>query len=496
MSTLDQRLSNIRRFDRYKDFEMDMIDDCHVRFMKLFPFCHEDPPPVESDYKRFHLRFYIPRDIFQDKSATVNKVFIFLNGLDELYDFTLYDQLGQGLAKNGYASILLPLPNHLNRNRMFRFNDETKKEVPSDTFIAEREKIYDAYLQLLGEIQILVDHLRHRCGRIEEDHNCAFYRHLFDKDLRISILGYSIGGLGALSNFLLNKTFSSCVLLNAGAKLEDIDISSFSKRLDDWKSMVDGLHIDWRKPLDNSERASIFERIFLGKDLYLLKKDLKEVSRKTLFILAGADDVNRYKSIMEIEPEEHGLSILKLPGIHHFPSIDTEWNKWFKIVINMIAQFDESAYKDTLSYNEIFKDLINYQIKYKIFDGCNKYCIERITDPDDKFKFYRLIYVAESIFGSMNTAIIEMYLFIDKMISRPKLLPIMKRVPGQKLFGFVAKNKFNLSEKVIRKTLKLQKEASQQTLGKEIPRFGDLLIKSNHLSESQVNEVLRIQKQI
>lgn len=487
MSTVDPEFSRVNFFNREKDFSVVAKDDSHVRILKLFPMCRGKALSLH-DYRRFHLRFYIPREIFDDKCSKVSKLFIFLNGLDELDYFTLYDQLGQGLAKYNYASVLLPLPDHLNRNKKYRVNDPKVIEKPSDLFINERDKIYSGYLQLLEELEILLKHLRHGCYKSGKNYSCGFYRHLFNKDLSISILGYSLGGLGALSSYLLyRKQFNTCILLNSGAKLDDIDVSEFIQ-INNWKNMVAGIQRDWDINFDTNDKARLFDKIFLGNKTSLLKSELKEISRNLCFILGGSDSVTKYKSIQDIEPDAHGLATLKIPGINHFLSIDLQWNKWFKLVVNTIAQFDESASKEVLSQNEIVDEFIQYQIKYKIFDGPGSCILERISDANDKLKFFRVLYAAEGIYKNKETAIIEMYIAIEKMVKRPNLYPAIDNFPHNQLFGKRASTAFKVSGKTIYDLLKKQRDFAVRN--EKIPRIGELLVENNVISNEQRNALI------
>ena len=271
MSVTLRNLSKVKLLDRYKDIIIDYVDENHVRIMKLFPFCKEKKTPSVDSYKRFHLRFYIPKSIYNDKFHKITKCFILLNGLDEISFFTLYDQLGKELCNHGYAAILIPLPNHLNRNLGFRVHDLNKIETPSESFLTEPEKIYLAYKQFIEELDILINHVKNKKCFKPDSECCAFYKYFFDDNVRISIIGYSLGGLGALSYYLLNKDLiNSCILLNSGAQLEDIDVSDFIS-INKWNRMVRQLHLHKEKfYMKNDPIDRFFDMLFLGNSLTLL----------------------------------------------------------------------------------------------------------------------------------------------------------------------------------------------------------------------------------
>lgn len=427
MSILQKQFSRVKRIDRYDDLIVDFVDDSHARIMKLFPICHEieDNKDID-DYRRFHVRMYMPSMIYKDKNKKINKCFIILNGLDETTHFNLYDQVGKSLAEAGYGAILLPLPNHLNRNPAYRLDEGCEIEQPSLSFINESQKVYEAYTQLLGELDILIHHINQKCRYTKERECCSFYNQFFSENTRISLLGYSLGGLAAISYFLLRKNdINSCILLNSGAKLSDIDVSKFLS-LEEWKEMVKTLNKN-RNKFVNSIEKNIFEKVFLGLDEELLKDDLEEKSNKILFILGGADSVTRRASIKRIEPDNHGLSIMQLPGIHHFLSYDIHWDQWFPIVHQMIISFDKSASIELLSSNDILDTIISYQIKYNVLSAISIIDTRCINNPHDKQKFERTLFAAKCIYGEEKYTLIELYKLIRSAEKNRDLFPAYYR---------------------------------------------------------------------
>ncbi len=437
--------------------------------------------------RRFHLRFYVPQNVYQDKYKKINKCFIFFNGLDEIKHFTLYDQIGKGLCKHGYAAILLPLPDHLNRNMKYRYNDPSKEKIPSQSFINEPKKIYDAYLQVIEEVKLLLTHIRSECEHRTIKDCCAFYSQFFSKDTSISLLGYSIGGLVALSNYLVHKDFNSCVLLNAGAKLEDIDVSLFQSK-QEWQDTVKNLAKKHYENHSHSETHKLFNMIFLGNDHSLLKDELKENSKELLFIIGGADSVTKYQSIRRIEPDQYGLAILKLPGIHHFLSIDTQWDQWFPVVNETIRCFDESAMNASLLPNDILDELANYQQKYNISDRVNHISVDRVTDVSERDALMRTIFAAKSTYGNIKVALIEMYNLIDRAHKNPVLYPSYTLNQHRHLFCRVACQKYDIDKEYIQRALARQQECAAKDI--DIPRIGELLKEANILDDNQINTII------
>lgn len=473
--------------ERQSDVIIDFIDDDHVRIKKLFPFCGYKKNPSLTSHKRFHLRCYIPNHVYTDKFNKVSKCFICFNGLDETDHFNLYDQIGKGLARSGYATILLPLPNHLNRNGLFRFNDEAKEEKPSDSFMNEKKKIYDAYVQLSEEVKTLIEHLQHKCDHNHKRECCNFFRRFFHHNVRISLLGYSLGGLAALSNFLIQDfEFNSCILLNSGAKLEDIDVSGFVHE-DKWQNMVKALQEEYYFAKDVDEKYKVFDMLFLGNRPIIFKDYLKEFSNKILFILGGADNVTKYESIIKMEPDKHGLSILKLPGIHHFVSIDTHWDQWFPVVNDLMRSFDDSASKESLLPNDILASLAYFQKKYNISSRIGHIDMDCVSDQYEKDILARTIFAAKCTYGNISVAFLEMYKLINYAKKSPKLYPDFSENYQGELFCQRACKKFNIPEGQI--ALLLKKQLDYAKNDKEIPRIGELMLNEGLLSNEQLAQL-------
>ncbi len=496
MSILVREKSRIKLFQdddeffnfRSEDMSIDHLDDIHVRIIKLFPLCSESREPEITSYKRFHLRFYIPVNVYQDKFKKLDKCFILFNGLDEIDHLTLYDQIGKGLCRHGYAAVLLPLPDHLNRNMVYRHNDLSKRKRPSTSFLEEPEKIYEAYWQINSEVKVLITHLVGKCKAKRKKDCCAFFDQYFAPKLSISLLGYSIGGLVALSNFLIQKfTFNSCILLNSGAKLEDIDVSEFQVA-HKWKQTVKALNKAQSGRHNVTRGDNLFDMVFLGNRLSLLKDELQEKSKRILFVLGGADSVTKYKSIREIEPSKHGLATLQLPGIHHFLSIDTYWDQWFPVVNEMIRCFDESAAKESLLPNDILGSLAYFQLKYRISDRLDHLDIRRVTDTFERDSLARTLYAAKGTYGKINLAFNEMYKLMARALKRPNLYPDYIVDQCKHLFGSIAINKFGIDRDIINKAIDRQHELAKE--GKPITRIGNLLLEEGVLTESQIEETI------
>jgi hypothetical protein len=503
MSVVNRRRSKITFFNNDEDWERsrvqdiiyDYIDDNHIRIYKLFPQCMFEDDIDLIDYRRFHLRIYLPQEVYNDKYQLINKCFICFNGLNELTHFNLYDQIGKGLAKNGYGMILLPLPDHLNRNPQYRNNSKRYKVLPSNSFIEEPENIFKAFKQIADELKIVIEHLRGGCKEDRQKNCCAFFRRFFNPKGKISLIGYSLGGLVALSNSLiLENEINSCILLNSGAKLEDIDVREFVVQKD-WEEMVKKLQISFLNYLaDPDERNfySIFDMTFLGNQRNIFRDQLEEYSNKLLFILGGSDSVTKYDSIESMEPRDHGLSILKIPGIHHFLAIDTNWDRWFPIVLKMIISFDESASKSSLWPNDILWSLLKFQLKYHILDKHDGTVnFSKISDKKDLDVLYRTLFTAEASYGNMCEVMIEMYILLYRAQKNPHLYRDIN--PDDFNFFFGAKVIENGgSLKTLRDFLKIQQVMAQES--EEVIPLKELYFRHNILTKRQISKLEKTRK--
>ncbi len=154
--------SRIGHVNRFAD--QLLVDETaeYVCLMKLFPMCGIAEEVTEHSYRRFHLRFYIPREYFNDARKKISRVLIMTNGLDESDNYLLYDQLGTRLAALGLATVLLPLPNHLNRHVRYRLKqpDEEKiKSKPSDEITVKPEVLHERFMQYKDELRQLRSHI-------------------------------------------------------------------------------------------------------------------------------------------------------------------------------------------------------------------------------------------------------------------------------------------------------------------------------------------------
>lgn len=427
------RKNRVKPIPRNIDTLHDHTDALHICWMKLHPMCIVKRKLSLKDHRRFHLRFYIPRAKNIEIQPRIKRVVIILNGLDEVDYYTLYDQLGAGLAIHDIASILLPMPDHLNRHQKFRkpekdMTPQETEERPSKALISNPLTIFHRYEQLIGEIDTLVRHIRGVSCR-EVNRSCRFFSEYFDPNARISILGYSLGGLAALAAFLKDpQQYTTCILLGSGVQLGDIEI----ERVMDpktWKKFIDDLHKRWntfyssKKFRSTKDRmiTSYFGDIFLGNNPKTLSLKLKEHTRRVLFILGGADPMVRLEDLRKITPKDHGFALLGLPGVSHFLAIDEAWVGWSKVITDFIAGFEENATHEFLPEKEIRQKLATYHIEYKIFSEKNKRpMLNKIFNNTKKYDFMRLYRTLVGYVGTEEQAIEDILKEVKKMKNERK----------------------------------------------------------------------------
>lgn len=347
---MDQIVRRVRHIDRLSDYRVEYETDQYVCVMKLFPMCHLDTAPGIDDYRRFHLRFFIPRECLADAKKKADRVVVMTNGLDEVFTYDLYDELGGRLAARGVVAVLLVMPDHLHRHTSWRKVVPTLDQMtqkPSEILTAEPLKLYWRYEQFMQELALLVDHFRGAKCR-DSQGACYLYDALFAPDVRISYLGYSLGAAGMLCAFLENpQQANACFLLNGAINLGDINPGKMIPKKQ-WQTFITKLQRECRKQLEGPTSA-LFEEIFLGQSYGKTQPLLREHSRRVFFLFGGRDHMIVNENLNRIRPEEWGLGTMVLPGINHFLDVDEEWKKWIRLVVDFMVAYEENAARETIT---------------------------------------------------------------------------------------------------------------------------------------------------
>lgn len=355
-------LSRIRYIDRQKDEILVHEGAKYICLMKLFPMCEYDSVVPEEDYRRFHMRFYIPREYFNDARKKINRILIMTNGLDQFDNYLLYDQLGSDFASLGLAVVLLPLPNHLNRHPRYRLKEPNVQKIKaklSDALLENPLLLHDGYLQCKKELKQLRDHINWKRFKENPDdpckdrnHNgpCSFYSHFFADEVRVSYFGYSLGGATVLTDFLDSEhSLNACFLLNPAINLPKIEGSKMFGE-EKWKKYVS----DLRSAIRNyPEKDKLFEEIVIGEYIQDARELLQKHGHRLLFIFGGSDDFTKYTNSQRIMPEEWGSGMLIVPGIKHLVAESEEWNKWRTLMVKLISDFEENAARRAITEKEL-----------------------------------------------------------------------------------------------------------------------------------------------
>lgn len=324
---------------------------------------------MKPDYtRRFHLRYYIPKStLIGGKDERVRQIVIMFNGLNEVDRFDLYDVLGEHLAEQGIAAVLLPTPYHLNRSPPIR-RKSAQRKAPHVALFSRPMLMYYNYKQSMRESALLIGKLRQTAP---DENDFGFYERLFDPKLQVSILGFSLGGLRALASFILEpEEYHACIVFNSGVKLSKLNTELIHISKADWDKFVTTLrsaarkYSDGARPEKSAKKArgrgsapsfwDAFKMVFLGTDSDELRDRLKQHSKKLLLILSGADSTVP-TDISELEVQGHGLNVFRVAGVGHVPTLDAKWSFWIDRVSELIAGFIGQAGQDLWSRQGIVK---------------------------------------------------------------------------------------------------------------------------------------------
>ena len=206
-----------------------------VRFISPLPrgtLRNDDTPRKIKDNNDFPIYYALPQDA-KKKNRRTKHLIIMINGFDEkpagqrlyygrpnslsqLLQHTETEKTRKADVTGRFASVLLPIPFHHWRRPTYRPYDLLD---PAHMIEENKIRLYLGFQQLMLDLNKLVNDVLQRRKRIYADH--------FDESLRIHLVGYSLGGLAALSFFLLDsllnpdRRVSTCTLLASGVSLQN-----------------------------------------------------------------------------------------------------------------------------------------------------------------------------------------------------------------------------------------------------------------------------------
>lgn len=332
----------------------------HIRIMKKFQTPEDIPcdDPEERellndpDQKIFFLRCYLPKIKMSRKESKnrINHVIIMFNGLNECERYDFYDVLGAQFAGQGFATILLPTPYHLNRRikrvecteaRSMAEPNRKPYEMPTDIAFKNEALYFYSFKRSIKELENLVDRIKNPDPK---DH--GFFKHYFARNVKVTLFGFSLGGLRALGCFVKDpEKYHSCVTFNSGVALGRINTKGLKLNSDAWsntfKNIEDLLeNADFLHNQKDNEILELFRWLYLGREKTRLIKKLKRNSDNYLSIQSGADAL--FKG-MPVDPNlaapDHGLTRFIIGGVGHIPTIDLRWDNWLSKVGENIVHF-------------------------------------------------------------------------------------------------------------------------------------------------------------
>ncbi len=397
--------SRRRDYDTTQNTLFDYAGTHHVRILKRFEAPSDHPPGstsarlLEAERNRiFHLRFYLPKAALISKEETIRDIVIMFNGLDEIDRFDLYDLLGQQLAEKGIAAVLLPTPHHLNRHTP---RAGLKPRPPHRELFAMPLLVYYNYKQSMLESELLIQKLRHQ--RTTDD-DYSFYETLFDPNLRISILGFSLGGLRALASFVQEPAkYHTCIVFNSGVELALLNTEFLGITKPQWKEFLDKLNQEVEENTPELEKEGywrFFSGIFMGGLSFVLKEKLRKNSHKLLFILSGGDEIVPPK-IANLEVAGHGLTVFKIAGVGHVPTIDPQWSPWLNRIADVIFSFVSQTGQEVLSHQDIVAEFA------KVLKGTSYY--DTLQRSEEEFGTDELQQLLKCLSDERRIAALRLY---------------------------------------------------------------------------------------
>jgi hypothetical protein len=390
-------LDDLKNENIYADYD----STTHIRLMKHFKARSEvtcNDPHISQTWindtqNEFYIRCYLPKSKISGKykSDRISQLIIMFNGLDEILNYDLYDALGSQFAMQGFASILLPTPYHLNRRIVNHPASEKAGKpiyhVPSNYAIKDKAMMY--YYNFKKSINELEDLIQSILQPVSEDH--GFFSSLFNSaNLKITLFGFSLGGLRALSSTLILKStfpqIHSCITWNTGPGLEDANVRNIGANQDNWGDTMEIVKRGIDELLKEGypkhrEFARICKWLYFSKqsaenqglekgnndEFKDLRERLGKLSSICLSIQSASDSIVAVNSFERILPST-GLHRLIVPGVDHVPGEDIKWGNWLSKVGDNIIHFikgcGEEHFNRLTLEEEIYK-LIHISAYYK-----------------------------------------------------------------------------------------------------------------------------------
>lgn len=298
----------------------------------------------------FDIFFYMPVTVLGDPDAWCRDVVIMFNGLDEIMPWQswLYDSLGHSLAENGIAAVLLPSPFHLNRTLQLRNPTSSQPHenlrIPSHSrnAYAPYVNFYQSFLEV-DQLRELMHSSKESKGKKSKGDEWGLYGN-FRKDTRISLFGFSMGGMRAITKFLIDDddVFHKCILLSSGATLRKLTAPEIDRQ--DWHSYVGQItKVETKNLLAHGIRRKDLDRhwtgllgAFTADDFGALHLALEKRGERIQVIVGskdrevGLDVFNRLSDLANVQV---------IPGMSHLTADTAAFTLHYGEIVDHLVRF-------------------------------------------------------------------------------------------------------------------------------------------------------------
>lgn len=334
----------------------------------------------------FDASFYFPNRVIAGPDRKVDSVIVMINGLNEIhnYHFNHYDRFGISFARRGLGAALHPSPFHLNRTPFLRQDrraeyesrDKPKqrwprapgtkdmKRHPSNSLLRSAESLFFCFEQTALELRSFAASLKREVPHETRDQR-SFFEHHVHRNARVSLLGYSMGGLQALYTFMSYPgLFDRCILINSGVSIDQLNPKPVGISKCDWDKMAADARGQFSRVEGRLSNPQLLHEILFG--FSVKAKAFDDLAANILFVSGGADDVADSKYLEKL-PAALGLNVLHIHGLGH-PLESPIFDRWFPVITEAIINFVATTERDMLSAKELLAALAEFRIEGQRWD--------------------------------------------------------------------------------------------------------------------------------
>lgn len=337
-------------------------DEIKIPFQSKQLRCAIEPGEDTANNLKFSVSLFVPSDF---NELPIKHLLIMVNGMGE-FNPHVYSNRGRDtslctlLHQSGIATCFLPLPFHFNRmspadralleesrKRRKRAIRKGKRAVLShptvEKIMRTPARFFLGYEQVKDDIKELtrIINKSKRTGHIPED-------------VKISLWGFSIGGLGVLGRYFESpQTYHSCILVHSGANFQTLGYyreiltkPQWNKMKKFWTDIRDALEEENYNYLNkqmpelvslNLDELKMFAMLFLGNDHTILVRKTRRNSHKLFLLVGGKDEVASLESVVSTLVPSAGLAICTIPELTH--NIHDSQNIWLTYELEVLKAF-------------------------------------------------------------------------------------------------------------------------------------------------------------